>query len=376
MALTLSHYYVDPVGGNDADTGGIGDPWQTLQHALDNVVDGADGVQINLNDSGPDTLAASLDFSNYVAANGKSTWDKFFVLRGYTAAEGDGGIGEIDGNDGDFTLFDFAADDMQYVYLVDLELHNTGTAHVINSDSSILMRGCTVHTTDADAIRAGGYAYIQYCYLYAFGGAGIYSSVAPNTYVYNVIDATSGTTGIRLYNYDTAVGNAVLMGATGTYGINTSGFALNMVMLGNSIYDKDGGAGNIGIYLSSTVRSALVMNNILANLSGVGAIGIAGHAAAQGVKIGPNAFWNCTTDMSTADEVYSGYVSDTALGANPFVDAANLDFSLTATSTARNAAWPNAFLSGSTELYLDMGASQHVDPSGGGRRPRIRRHGV
>ena len=41
-----STYYVDPSGSDVTGDGSSGDPWQTIQHAIDNAVDG-DTIIVN-----------------------------------------------------------------------------------------------------------------------------------------------------------------------------------------------------------------------------------------------------------------------------------------------------------------------------------------
>jgi len=370
--MAYSYYYVDPVGGNDANSGALGDEWQTLQHAFDSVVDGADGVQINLKDTGPDVLAGTLSTAAYVAANGKSTIAKHFIIRGYTAAADDGGIGEIDGNNGGFTLFNATTDDMQGVGLIDLELHNSGATYIVWPDAYSGIYRCEFYDCAGFAALRTTYGVVRECYFHDCTGNYCVFDNNNSNFMYNVLDATTNSVGgFGLGNSGSLVLHNCILLSTGLYGVSSN---LQAVVSNNSFYDEDGGAGTIGV--NTTADSVTVQNNVFANFSGVGAIGVNATATAQFCHIGPNAFWNCTTNVVNAAKITPLPSPDIALGANPFTNAPALDFTLTATSTARNVAWPGGFLSGSTELYLDVGASQHVDPSGGGRRPRIRRHGV
>jgi len=368
--MALSYYYVDPVGGDDVGgTGAIGDPWQTTQHALDNAVVGADGCQINLRDTGADTLAASLNYTAYKATNGTSQHEPI-IIRGYTAAANDGGIGELDGNGGNFVIIDSLSDTMNGVALYDLDVHNSGTADGINVYRNTNISGCSIYNIGGRGIYGTFYNCNVVNNYIACADYGIYIQQYSLS-AYNIVDVSAGSSWGIYLPINTTKGSHFDCVLTGP---SSNGIYLGagVYVLNASVYGASGG-GTYGIFNSGD--NAVIANCIVANLTGVGAYGISGNGNNDNTVLAANAFWNCTNDSDYGPNELQ-IAADIALGANPFVDAPNLDFSLTATSTARNAGWPSASPNGTTAQFLDIGAAQHVDPSGGGRRPRIRWHGV
>ncbi len=97
----MASYFIDPQSGNDTTgDGSIGTPWKTLQKGIDNA---AGGDQINVKDSAADVLAAAIDWTSGWSAG--TSRDAPLIIRGYTSAENDGGIGEIDGDDAVASIF-------------------------------------------------------------------------------------------------------------------------------------------------------------------------------------------------------------------------------------------------------------------------------
>ena len=100
--MALTNYFVDPAAGSD-DTGdgSIGTPWASVQHALDSITrDATNGDQVNIKSGTADVLAATLDLTTY----GTPTATAPLVLRGYTSAANDGGVGVLSGGGGGFNL--------------------------------------------------------------------------------------------------------------------------------------------------------------------------------------------------------------------------------------------------------------------------------
>jgi hypothetical protein len=126
------------------------------------------------------------------------------------------------------------------------------------------------------------------------------------------------------------------------------------------------------------------MNNIVCGFSGAGGKGIVAGDLSYMAAIGYNAFYNCTSNYGTCNTLYDLTAHDVSLAADPFTDAANGDFSLTTAGMAalRSLGWPASYLGAhaNTDPHITIGALQYgptpAAASGGGRRPRIRAHGV
>jgi len=85
--VTVYNFYIDSSAGTGGD-GSSGDPWGSIQEAIDNATVGSYSVGI-FNCKGSETWSSALDFSSWGGAYG-------MMLRGYSSAAGDGGRYEID----------------------------------------------------------------------------------------------------------------------------------------------------------------------------------------------------------------------------------------------------------------------------------------
>ena len=97
-----SETYVDPSIAANSGTGTIGDPYGDLQYALDTMTrDSTNGDRINIKSGTAEVLTGTISLASY----GPPRFDYYLVLEGYDSVAGDGGIGAIDGNAGNFTIF-------------------------------------------------------------------------------------------------------------------------------------------------------------------------------------------------------------------------------------------------------------------------------
>ena len=89
--MTVYNFYIDSSAGSGG-AGTSGDPWGSIQEAIDNATVGSYNVGI-FNCKGSETWSSDLDFSSWGGSYG-------MMLRGYTSTAGDGGrYGiDIDGN--------------------------------------------------------------------------------------------------------------------------------------------------------------------------------------------------------------------------------------------------------------------------------------
>ena len=138
--------------------------------------------------------------------------------------------------------------------------------------------------------------------------------------------------------------------------------------MGNIVYNSAAGT-NSGIKFDNMSNST-AFNNLVVGFSGTGGEGI---TVGNNVLVGHNAFYNCTANYTVADVTDIDLTAnDVSLGADPFNDAANGDFSLTAAAKAalRSAGWPAAYLGAhaNTDPHVTIGALQYgpAAPGGGG----------
>jgi hypothetical protein len=89
----MASYFIDPAGGDDGTGDGtVGNPWKTIQHALDTVTQGANGDKFNIKAGGNAKPASELSFSTY----GTVSTTQPVVFAGYNTSESDGGQATID----------------------------------------------------------------------------------------------------------------------------------------------------------------------------------------------------------------------------------------------------------------------------------------
>lgn len=165
-----SEYYVDPSIDANSGSGTVGDPYGDLQYALDQITqDTTNGDRINIKAGTDEVLTAKLDFTTY----GTPHVNYPLILQGYTSAAGDGGIGGIDGNGGNFTI----SDEGEVSYR-DLHLHNTGTAQIVTLTNAFMI-DCELDNSSGNGVAASGTnseALISRCHFHDIGGVGVHAT--------------------------------------------------------------------------------------------------------------------------------------------------------------------------------------------------------
>jgi hypothetical protein len=310
-----AEYYVDPVGGNDTTgDGSIGTPWATVEKALTTITrtGSAGGDRINLKSGGTDTLSAQLSLTTYAAT---ATRAIPLIIQGYTSAAGDGGIGVIDGG-GSNAIFNASAFD--YLYLVDLQLGNCGTADVVFCDNSCMAYNVYFHDCGR-AFDCDDNCRVEFC---RFEGVG------HNTNADDCINTGADSV---------VVGNYFATGSNGwRYAINCT---LRSTIMHNIISNTGSNTITGGIFVNN-VHNVIACNSILTGASdGTGITGdrshvwgnlVEGFSSTGGVGIstaGDESLiyaWNAVQNCDTAyDETgVSGYVwpdvDNETLSATPF----------------------------------------------------------
>lgn len=176
----MTSYYVDPSINANSGAGTVGDPYGDLQYALDTITRNATtGDRINIKAGTAEVLTATLDVSTY----GTPIFGAGLAFVGYTTAEGDGGIGEIDG-DATYSIWNLTS--VEGITFCDLTVGNCGSGVVLAFDRFCSVKNCKVHTTTGNGIT--GQAGLQRAWLDNIGGVGIGSS----TYAYDCL-FTNGT---------------------------------------------------------------------------------------------------------------------------------------------------------------------------------------
>lgn len=115
--MAITEYYVDPAINANSGTGTIGDPFGDLQYGLNTVTRNAtDGDRFNIKAGTAEVMAAAIDLTTY----GTPTQAAPLIFQGYTSAQGDGGIGEI--NNGGANVSVISSTTLTFIHWIDLKL--------------------------------------------------------------------------------------------------------------------------------------------------------------------------------------------------------------------------------------------------------------
>lgn len=363
--MALSQYYVDPSIAGNSGTGTSGDPYGDLQYALNSITrNSTDGDQINIKAGTAEVLAAALTLATY----GTPTEAAPLIMRGYTSAANDGGIGEINCNGVKF----WTATTYTNYILIDLKIHNGGNNHLIDSNGAagyIALIGCEVYK-GASSPSSKYLFYANYnrnvvigCYFHDAGtsGVGVYGQGVTAVYFSRFKECVTAINGPT---WAGCVGNVISSPSGGTGVLTTQDMAM---VVANSVYGAASTGNGVDLGSASTSGWGVAINNVIEGFSGTG--GKAVRDAGDALMLHSNAYYNNATNESTV-EVYVSSNNDTA-AASPFVNAGSDDFDINGTVTGvTEDAYPASFISmASTAPKADKGAVQAgagAASSGGG----------
>lgn len=342
-----TNYYVDPAIAANSGTGTIGDPYGDLQYALNTVTrDATNGDQFNVKAGTDEVLAAALSLATY----GTPTITAPLILRGYTSAANDGGVGGISGN-GSLGMF---ASAYNFVHLIDMHFHNSGSAVILNVGNCYI-RGCEVNNTTGNGIAIGNNGVVVGCYIHDCGGVGVTSTLAHiyGNFLKNGTKKFSSSLGA--ISAAGAIAFNVLSLDSASDGIRAN--SNNAFIFNNSIYSSSGTGA--GIDTGGGTQGIAIFNNIIEGFSGTGGIGVV-IGSSKGITLyTSNKFYNNSTHESISSDLYNNAGNNDTLGASPFTNPSGDDFSV---STAVKAgAYPSSFRGSSTNQYLDVGAAQREE---------------
>ena len=357
--MAITHLYVDPSIAGNSGTGTIGDPYGDLQYALDTQVrDAVNGDQFNIKAGTSEFGAITL------LTYGTPTYGAPLVLRGYTATANDGGIAVLDG--GGAAIINEAKD---WIHLIDTRFTNGGANTLVTTRHYGLVEHCQFDTaTGYQFLHIQRQSMVLGCYFVGSPGArGLFCDSASVRDCYFKID--SGVMAISTFNVArpfSAFGNIILLTHASGQGIYCDD-GYNTIAH-NIIYKSTAGAAaKHGIYDSANVDSMEAWNNIIVGFTGAGSLGI--KSLVKPYLVGYNAFYNCTANESYSSDPVLDSGGDVALGADPFVNAANGDFSLTAAAKTalRGVGWPGAYLGAhaNTDGHITIGPIQYGEAEAG-----------
>jgi hypothetical protein len=354
--MAATHKYIDPLSGSDVTgDGSSGNPWATLQHALDNTTYNASGGNVfNLVAGAPDVLTAALDFTTF----GEPT-----SLDGPCIFRGEGGLGAIDGDGGSIIAMSW----LPYIHLVDLDLYNSGNNVLIEIGDHARVIGCTLHNVGtAICLSVGTNAFILGNHLYGCSsGYAALSSGSLARILRNAIlpNSAGGTASNGLVSSTHALISENLVAVNGaSNGIYFTGSL--MTCLGNLVYGcAGGGAAGSGSGIHVGGDTLLVASNIAVGFAGTGGTGITIASGASVDCVARNFLHNNSTHVANGGALLNVMTDDLILTSNPFVAADSDDFALNNTpgggAAVRAAGWPGPSWPGGQVSYADGGPLQH-----------------
>lgn len=348
----MADWYVRATNGLDTNAGtSHALAFQTLQKAIDSA---SGGDTININDEAAIVLSAAIGWAS--GWSGGTSYDAYLRIEGYTATKGDGGIGEVNGNDAAASIFSTTSIP-SFVILKNLLLHNT-TSYVIDPTTNWTIDGCELHSAGANAtIDNESRVLTINSYIHDPDTAGVHG-----------VNITSGGSIFysRLKGFD---GHAIRMVGIGGFAIgniiddldddgieitNDLNFVLGNTINGNSV------SGKYGILnTTTTAESHIVLNNIITNFgtggSGGGVKGAAGH---NFLIAGFNHFHNNSEGNEIAVTKIIDYGNNQTTDPT-FTNAAGGDYSVGTNAKAKG--FPSAFKGGGSTSYVDTGAVQRME---------------
>lgn len=316
MASPPTDYYVDPSIAANTGAGTVGDPYGDLQHCLDTITrDSTDGDRINVKAGTAESLSSSLSLSSY----GSPIYTAPLIIQGYTTAQGDGGVAEIDCNAA--AMF---SSPPAYTYLIHLEIHDgPSTATMVNLGNGASAIGCEIHTSDGHGLSViSNVSGIIYNHFHDLGGSS-YDMVnaADGVCIGNYFDAGANTPRYALVS--DSQGNLVqnniiyLPNGGATDGIYCSVNMWGARIINNTVLSI-GGTGR-GIFVggnSVNYVGAYILNNYIEGFSGTGGDGIVGTTTSiGGGYYGHNAVFNCATAYNWTNEQVFNAGDNETLGA-------------------------------------------------------------
>lgn len=228
-------------------------------------------------------------------------------------------------------------------YVNNLEIDGNNNASI--SGISYTNNGClsyiTVKNCPVVGIQTSAFP-AQYCYVENCG-------TGCNSIIYNswLNGCTIGVSGSAVHCLITGGTYGAFIGFTSRY--------FNCTVYGTSSH---------GIYTNNAMRGASVRNCVVVNAGGYAYQ--SNQTSRTGGLFKNNYFYNCTSGGIQGSSVWAHYEAPTELTADPFVDAANDDFSLNSVSGGGQILRGSGLSMPLQNDYKDVGGLQHLDSGGGG----------
>lgn len=371
----MANYFVDAGGGsNTTGNGSAALPWATVQHALNTITrDATNGDQINVKAGTPLVLSAPLS----LAAYGTPAINTPLVIRGYTAAADDGGIGVIDGA-GLYSIYRADTNSNKgHVHFWDMHLRNSGAAILLQlRNYSTCVNVELSHSTADKAVNVLNHrnSFIR-CRFHDLNPASWNNNsivVGGESNAFIGCTFVAGTQGSMLYISDWAIVVHCLFIDNGN-GINALAETRNdgpAVVWGNTFWLNAGASYRTALYANA---SSVITGDNLFQSDGTFDYSTYAYNFSQGNKCpgivisGSNAQHGPLDERLWSRRRYTLAAPTAVLGDAPLIDPAGGNFGVAANTAVVSgggypATWPGV---ADTESFRDIGAVQ-AEGGGGG----------
>jgi len=326
----LSEYYVDPNAGNDTTgDGSVGTPWKTIQKALDTITrDSTNGDRVNVKAGTADVISVGLNLTTY----GTPTDTAAITIQGYTSAAGDGGIGEIDCNGNNISVW--AVTTYDNICHRDMKMGNCITSTIVHLDNHIIFENCEIHTTTgttAIGIQCDNFCRVINCHIHGIGGTTntglqLQGGVVAYSYIEDY-GTNSGSRAIfHTFSNSLNVAHCFIVADADASGIFIDGSG-GGIFVNNSLRGVGTATGGTGIELSgSGTNKHAVLNNLIEGFF----TGLTVDNTSDLIPVKGNSIYNsASADFNLGDQTDAGAASgNESLSASPFAKSGSDTFAL------------------------------------------------
>lgn len=363
----MADYYVDSASGNDTTgDGSSGNPWATIQKAIDNAT-GGDTIHLsNVQKFTEGDLSWSSGFgtTTYNTPLVFTSWDNGGSIAINHPNGGTIVAAEIDGEDTQIRLFSNTSKP-NYVIVKNLIVHNM-TQFGINLQSFSTIYQCEAYAIATNrALECGAQSKIIGSYVHSIpsGAQGIRAGDRSHI-IANYVEANNDSAIVADdLNY---VANNIIYGAS-VIGIEFTGSDVSII--NNTIIGDDSTAGASGIEDSAGNNDlGVISGNHIQDFSGSGSYGINLNSGTSVVLIGPNSFYNNDTNTTVGSVIAVDLTSnDVTASSEPLTDKANGDFRVKSDSDIKSGNYLfEGTIGTSFTQTVAFGAAQAISSGGSG----------
>ena len=342
--MAFSEIYVDPSIAGDSGAGTIGDPYGDLEYAIEQVTfDTTNGTRFNIKAGTAEIVVANL----YTATQDTGTSIAYvtsatapLVFQGYTATAGDGGVGELDANAQNISIYSSNDD---YIHFIDLKCHNTGNQPIIDVDRQCNVIRCDIYNSSSgvNGFIAGLTSNVIGCHIYNVRKTSLQGFIS-HCYIDTTAAASPIVGALIGGGFGCSFVNNIVVVSGVADGIQISSGAI--CVMNNSIYSSSSSS-NVGLELNTNINGAVITGNIIEGFTTNYKLDTSGVTL---ISFGGNASYNAgTTEYTTTNAVdlWKDTGNETLI-ASAFTSAATGDFSPVDTGLVKEGTVPESIGNG------------------------------